>query len=210
MPDRSGVRTPRKVGNVWHRTIVKPHTRGVAKSPDPCNNTFKRDNPAQLQRIMLTGTALKETVDALTAQGKTRSEIAIACGYCTVEGNNTKIHFTDFYMALLEVKQDDDIEEETIEAEDPDNQETINQLLEDYSAAAIEAFIELYGEENVEHFEDAYQGEFESGAHFAESLVSDCYCLDIPAFVCIDWEATSDQLYYDYSIEDGHVFCDNF
>ena len=54
---------------------------------------------------MLTGTALKETVDALTAQGKTRSEIAIACGYCTVEGNNTKIHFTDFYMALLEVKQ---------------------------------------------------------------------------------------------------------
>ena len=54
---------------------------------------------------MLTGTALKETVDALTAQGKTRSEIAIACGYCTVEGNNTKIHFTDFYMALLEVKK---------------------------------------------------------------------------------------------------------
>ena len=51
---------------------------------------------------MLTGTALKETVDALTAQGKTRSEIAIACGYCTVEGNNTKIHFTDFYMALLD------------------------------------------------------------------------------------------------------------
>ena len=50
---------------------------------------------------MLTGIALKETVDALTAQGKSRSEIAIACGYCTVEGNNTKIHFTDFYMALL-------------------------------------------------------------------------------------------------------------
>ena len=47
----------------------------------------------------------------------------------------------------------------------------------------IEAFIELYGEENVGSFEDAYQGEYESGAHFAESLVSDCYCLDIPAFV---------------------------
>ena len=159
---------------------------------------------------MLTGIALKETVDALTAQGKTRSEIAIACGYCTVEGNNTKIHFTDFYMALLEVKQVDDTEEETIEAEDPNNQETINELLEDYDAAAIEAFIELYGEENVGSFEDAYQGEYESGAHFAESLVSDCYCLDIPAFVCIDWEATWDELYYDYSIEDGYVFSDNF
>ena len=95
---------------------------------------------------MLTGTALKETVDALTAQGKTRSEIAIACGYCTVEGNNTKIHFTDFYMALLEAKNAllDDIEEETIEAEDPDNQEAINAALENYSADAVAAFIELY------------------------------------------------------------------
>ena len=159
---------------------------------------------------MLTGTALKETVAAMQAEGKTRSEIAIACGYCTVEGNNTKIHFTDFYMALLEVKQVDDIEEETIEAEDPNNQEAIDAALENYSADAVAAFIELYGEENVEHFEDAYQGEYESGAHYAESLVSDCYCVDIPGFVVIDWEATWDQLYYDYSIEDGHVFCDNF
>ena len=107
---------------------------------------------------MLTGTALKETVAALTAQGKTRSEIAIACGYCTVEGNNTKVHFTDFYTALLEVKRLDDTEEETIEAQDPDNQEAINAALENYSAEAVQAFIELYGEENVEHFEDSYQG----------------------------------------------------
>ena len=161
---------------------------------------------------MITGTALKETVAAMQAEGKKPTEIAIACGYCTVEGNNTKVHYTDFYMALLEVKGpiSDDTEEETIEAEDPDNQETINELLEDYDAAAIEAFIELYGEENVGSFEDAYQGEYESGAHYAESLVSDCYCVDIPGFVVIDWEATWDQLYYDYSIEDGHVFCDNF
>ena len=162
---------------------------------------------------MLTGIALKETVDALTAQGKSRTDIAIACGYCTIEGNNTKVHFTDFYMALLEVKGliSDDTEEETIEAEDPDNQEAIDAALEHHSVEAVQAFIELYGEENVEHFEDAYQGEFESGAHYAESLVSDCYCLDIPAFVCIDWEATWDHnLSYDYSIEDGHVFCDNF
>ena len=93
---------------------------------------------------MLTGIALKETVAAMQAEGKTRSEIAIACGYCTVEGNNTKIHFTDFYMALLEVKQVDDTEEETIEAEDPDNQEAINAALENYSAEAVEAFIELF------------------------------------------------------------------
>ena len=161
---------------------------------------------------MLTGIALKETVAAMQAEGKKPTDIAIACGYCTVEGNNTKVHYTDFYMALLEVKDPtvDDTEAETIEAQDPDNQETINELLEDYDAAAIEAFIELYGEENVGHFEDSYQGEFESGAHFAESMVEDCYALDVPAFVVVDWDATWDNLYYDYSIEDGYVFCDNF
>ena len=161
---------------------------------------------------MLTGIALKETVAAMQAEGKKPTDIAIACGYCTIEGNNTKVHYTDFYMALLEVKGpiSDDIEEETIEAEDPDNQEAIDAALEHHSVEAVAAFIELYGEENVESFEDAYQGEYESGAHYAESLVSDCYCVDIPGFVVIDWEATWDQLYYDYSIEDGHVFCDNF
>ena len=161
---------------------------------------------------MITGIALKETFTAMAAEGKKPSEIAIACGYCTIEGNNTKIHFTDYYTALLEVKGQisDDTEEETIEAEDPDNQEAIDAALENYSAEAVQAFIELYGEENVEHFEDAYQGEYESGAHYAESLVSDCYCVDIPAFVVIDWEATWDGLYYDYSIEDGHFFRDNF
>ena len=50
---------------------------------------------------MLTGTALLETFTAMAAEGKKPSEIAIACGYCTVEGNNTKIHFTDFYTCLL-------------------------------------------------------------------------------------------------------------
>ena len=164
----------------------------------------------QRTRPMLTGTALKETVAAMQAEGKKPTDIAIACGYCTIEGNNTKVHYTDFYMALLEVKGFDDTEEETIEAEDPDNQEAINAALEHHSIEAVQAFIELYGEENVESFEDAYQGEYESGAHYAESLVSDCYCVDIPGFVVIDWEATWDQLYYDYSIEDGHVFCDNF
>lgn len=152
---------------------------------------------------MLTGTELLTALAALEAEGKTRSEQCRACGY-EIDG---KLHFTNFYTAILDARSE---EPETIKAEDPDNQEAIDDLLETYPAAAIEAFIELYGEENVQHFEDSYQGEYESGAHFAESIVSDCYCLDIPAFVVVDWEATWDQLYYDYSIEDGYVFCDNF
>jgi len=155
---------------------------------------------------MLTGIELLNTVATLQAEGKTRSEQCRACGY-EIDG---KLKFTDFYTAILEAKGTIVPASETIEAEDSDNQEAIDALLESYPAAAIEAFIELYGEENIESFEDAYQGEFESGAHYAESLVSDCYCLDIPSFVVVDWEATWDELYYDYSIEDGYVFCDNF
>ena len=160
---------------------------------------------------MLTGTALKETVAAMQAEGKKPTEIAIACGYCTVEGSNTKVHFTDFYMALLEVKGEtvDDIEEETIEAEDSDNQEAINEALEDYPADAVRAFIEYFGEDCISDISDSYQGEM-SGAEFAEQLVTDCYSLDIPSFVSIDWEDTWDNLRHDYAEQDGFIFCTNF
>ena len=195
---------PDKVGSVWHRTIAKPHTRGVAKSPDPCNNTFKRDNPAQPQRIMLKGTELLDAIRSM--ETASRTEQCLACGYVRENG---KPAFTNFYEAILEARGVITNAQE-LKAENVDYQEQIDELLEDYDADAIRAFIELYGEENLESFSDAYQGEYESGAHFAESMVEDCYALDIPAFVCIDWEATWDQLYYDYSIEDGYVFCDNF
>ena len=160
---------------------------------------------------MLTGTALKNTVAAMQAEGKKPTEIAIACGYCTVEGSNTKIHFTDFYMALLEVKGEsvDDIEEETIEAENSDNQEAINEALEDYPADGIRAFIEYFGEDCIADISDSYQGEM-SGAEFAEQLVIDCYCLDIPSFVSIDWEDTWDNIRHDYIEQDGYIFCTNF
>ena len=156
---------------------------------------------------MLKGTELLETIRSM--ETASRTEQCLACGYVRENG---KPAFTDFYTAILDARgiTINESGPEEIKAEDSDNQEAIDAALEIYSADAVAAFIELYGEENVEHFEDAYQGEYESGAHFAESLVSDCYCLDIPAFVVIDWEATWDQLYYDYSIEDGHVFCDNF
>ena len=157
---------------------------------------------------MLKGSELLNTVAALEAEGKTRSEQCRACGY-EIDG---KLNFTAFYESILEARGyiNQPQESEAIEAEDPDNQEAINELLEDYPAAAIEAFIELYGEENVQHFEDSYQGEYESGAHFAESMVSDCYCLDIPAFVVVDWDATWHNLRDGFSEENGHIFCDNF
>lgn len=160
---------------------------------------------------MLTGIALKNTVEAMQAEGKKPTEIAIACGYYTVEGSNTKIHFTDFYTALLEVKGEsvDDIEKETIKAEDSDNQEAINEALEDYPADGIRAFIKYFGEDCISDICDSYQGEM-SGAEFAEQLVTDCYSLDIPSFVSVDWADTWDNIRHDYIEQDGYIFCTNF
>lgn len=49
-----------------------------------------------------------------------------------------------------------------------------------------------------EWMDDHYHGEWDSPAAYAENLVEDCYSLDIPAFVSIDWDDTADELGYDY------------
>ena len=101
------------------------------------------------------------------------------------------------------------VEKDTLIEEYPDNN-TIEQLIDDgYDVDAIKAFIELYGEEELQHFDESYQGEM-SGAEFAEQITTDCYALDIPAFVCVDWNATWEQLSYDYDEQDGYIFSRNF
>jgi len=156
---------------------------------------------------MLKGTELLDTIRKMETADRTTQ--CIACGYVRENG---KPAFTAFYEAIMEARgiTTAAVEKEELKGEYPDHNDILTELLEDFDADAIKAFIELYGEENVQHFEDSYQGEYESGAHYAESLVSDCYCLDIPSFVVVDWEATWDQLYYDYSFKDDYVFNDNF
>ena len=114
------------------------------------------------------------------------SDLRLRSGEC-------KPAFTAFYEAILEARgiTTAAVEKEEMLGEYRAN-DILTELLEDYDADAIKAFIELYGEENLESFTDAYQGEM-SGAEFAEQLTTDCYCLDIPAFVCVDWEATKQQ-----------------
>ena len=134
-----------------------------------------------------------------------RSTQCLTCGDVRENG---KPAFTAFYEAILEARGviSAKVEKDEILGEYPEQNDILTELLEDYDADAIKAFIELYGEENLESFTDAYQGEM-SGAEFAEQLVTDCYCVDIPHFVCIDWNATWDQLSYDYDEQDGYIFC---
>ena len=59
-----------------------------------------------------------------------------------------------------------------------------------------------------------YQGQFTSGAEFAETIASDCGYVsrDMPTWIEIDWEKTWDKaLSYDYTeLSGGHIFSNSY
>ena len=160
-----------------------------------------------LNASALTGDALLDKIASMP-EGSTRTEQCRACGY-EVDG---RLHFTDFFTAILEAKGELKTEaqynEELIQKY-PEQKDILENLLTEYDAEAIEEFIEYFGEENLESFDDAYQGEM-SGAEFAQELVINCYEVNIPGFVCIDWEETWEELRYDYTELSGYIFAQNF
>ncbi len=154
---------------------------------------------------MLTGTDLLTKVNEMQAQEPPAkmSEIVRACGY-EIEG---KLKYTDFYTELLTVKgliNNDTLEDNEISEE---YQEQYSELCENHGEDAVDAFLEIWEESDLHGFEDAYQGRYEDGADFAEQFTTDCYGLNVPSFVMIDWQATWDQgLCYDYEFVNGFVF----
>ena len=157
------------------------------------------------------GQTLIELHQVMKEQGRKPSEICIAAGYSTCEGANTKIDFTEFYTELLKAKGTIAPEEpETVELEEPELfQDTVDNLLENYPASAIKAFIELYGECYLNSFESSYRGEYESGADFAQELYEELHG-DLPIWISVDWEDSWDNLRDEFSEENGYIFCDNF
>jgi len=80
---------------------------------------------------------------------------------------------------------------------------------ESYSYEAVDIFIEEFGIDNVEKFEDAFRGGgYSSKGDYAEQFVTDCYCINLPTFVEIDWENTFDNL--DCVYVNGFVFDTQF
>ena len=151
---------------------------------------------------MLTGTALLTKVTEMRSQEppiKT-SDIVRACGY----ESDGKVHYTEFYTQLLDANG-------TLSKPEPTNiseeyQELYEKLCENHHEEAIEAFLTIWEESDLHGFEDAYVGCYESEKDFAEQYTTDCYGLDVPSFVVIDWQATWDQLSYDYEFVNGYVF----
>ena len=193
-------------------TVLSEPPDGVAQSPvdlpsNPDYVTNSSDNP------MLKGQALLTEYSIRTAQGMSKTDLCLSCGYVTDAGRPA---FTDFYTAILEARGHDmnqRPQEETElleEYKDFSESEILEQLVDDYDADAIRSFIEVFGIEAVASFEDSYQGEYDSGAEFAEQFVTDVYAMDVPAFVDIDWESTWENLRHDFIIEEGFVFAMNF
>ena len=101
------------------------------------------------------------------------------------------------------------------EEEFVDHYETYNRLCEDYGQNLVDEFAENFDVDSVDHFEDIYQGQYDSGADFAKQIATDCgyiksYQGDLPSWIEIDWEKTWDNLSYDYTEIGGHIFSNNF
>ena len=94
-----------------------------------------------------------------------------------------------------------------------DYYETYNRLCEDYGQNLVDEFAENFDIDSVDHFEDIYQGQYNSGAEFSEQIASDCGYIrgDLPSWIEIDWQKTWDNLSYDYTeLIGGHIFSNNF
>ena len=85
------------------------------------------------------------------------------------------------------------------------------QAVDEYNEEVVESFLEIFDIESIGSLSDSYQGQYDSGAEFAQSIVNDCYTMDMPSWVEVDWKATWDNLDYDYTEgSGGHIFSQNF
>ena len=86
-------------------------------------------------------------------------------------------------------------------------------MVDDIGIDVVLAYLENFDISDVSSCRDAYQGKYESGAAFAQSIAEDCG--DVPrnmsSWIEIDWKASWDNLDYDYvESTDGHIFSQNF
>jgi len=122
----------------------------------------------------------------------------------------------DEYNELYDWEYNDmcDFIENHSEEEFREHYETYNRLVDDYGQLTLDEFIEEFDVSTIENFEDMYQGQYTSGAEFAEVIATDCGYIsrDMPSWIEIDWEKTWDRsLSYDYTeLSNGYIFSNNY
>ena len=92
--------------------------------------------------------------------------------------------------------------------------EKYEELVKEYGQNLIDEFAEEFDVDSVDHFEDMYQGQYNSGGDFAEQIATDCGYVtrELPHWIEIDWQKTWDNaLSYDYTeLIGGHIFNNNY
>ena len=81
-------------------------------------------------------------------------------------------------------------------------------MVDDIGIGVVEAFLENFDIADISSCRDAYQGKYENGAEFAQSIAEDCGEVGSnSSWIEIDWKASWDNLSFDYfESEDGHIF----
>ena len=87
------------------------------------------------------------------------------------------------------------------------------QAVDEYNEEVVESFLEIFDIDSIGNLSDAYMGQYDSGADFAQNLAEDC--CEVPrgmsSWIEIDWKASWDNLDYDYTEgSGGHIFSQNF
>ena len=85
-------------------------------------------------------------------------------------------------------------------------------MVDDIGIGVVEAFLDNFDIADISSCRDAYQGQYESGAEFAQSIAEDCGEVGSnSSWIEIDWDKSWDNLSYDYVESDnGHIFSQNF
>lgn len=74
----------------------------------------------------------------------------------------------------------------------------------------VDAFVGYHGISCVEYAQEAYRGQYDSEADFAEEFTNEIYG-EVPSYVVVDWDATWEcNLRHDFDFVDGFVFDRNF
>ena len=88
------------------------------------------------------------------------------------------------------------------------------QAVDQYNEEVVESFLEIFDIDSIGSLSESYQGQYNSGAEFAEQLARDCCDIrdeHISSWIEIDWKASWDNLDYDYTEgSGGHIFSQNF
>ena len=132
--------------------------------------------------------------------------------------NYKEVYSQETVSKIEELLEDSYALEDIVEFIDANSEEDFRKYYEEYVVAgeeysygAVDAFIEEFGLQSFtqSNFEDAYRGQYDTKADYAEQFTSDVYSVEVPSFVEVDWEATFDNLDVVFN-GNGYVFDTQF